>query len=232
MNKRILILIVGLIVIVGGVLVYNRGAEAPANTPKATSTATSTQAQLDGTIPVGNYEIVSASSSVVWAGSKPLLDAYEDTGTFPVSGSIDVSAEGIESATTTFDIADLSVTDVSAGGETAESKLAEHLRSEDFLHAEQYPTSTLVINSVSSTSTEPTSYNVSAGLTIKGQAHTIDFPAEIGMDGDTLVVRANTAIDRSRWNIRYGSPSFFNDLGDDLIADMVDISVDLRAVQK
>jgi hypothetical protein len=49
------------------------------------------------------------------------------------------------------------------------------------------------------------------------------------MQGDSLVVRADTEIDRSRWNIRYGSPSFFNDLGDNAIGDMVDISIDLTA---
>jgi polyisoprenoid-binding protein YceI len=64
---------------------------------------------------------------------------------------------------------------------------------------------------------------------MKGQTNEITFPATIGMQGDSLVVRADTEIDRSRWNIRYGSPSFFNDLGDSAIGDMVDISVDLTA---
>jgi len=44
-----------------------------------------------------------------------------------------------------------------------------------------------------------------------------------------LVVEENTEIDRSRWNIRYGSESFFDDLGDNLIANEVEIEIDLVA---
>ena len=108
-------------------------------------------------------------------------------------------------------------------------QLAGHLRSEDFFAVDQYPTSTLDTTSITPATSSSSTYNVTADLTMKGTTNQVSFPATIGMQENQLIVRANTEIDRSRWSIRYGSPSFFNDLGDNVIGDMVDISVDLVA---
>lgn len=232
MNKATITTLVAILVLViGGVLMFGgENQDQPSATGTTTDpSATTTQAgqDLSADLTAGTYAINTDESTVQWTAYKTLVDGYEDVGTFPVSGTVAVNDDGSISTDATLDIANLSVTSVSGPGGT--NRLANHLRSEDFFAAEEYPTSTLttteVVGSTSSTST----YNVTADLTMKGQTNEITFPATIGMQENSLVVQADTEIDRSRWNIRYGSPSFFNDLGDNVIGDMVDISVNLVA---
>jgi len=192
----------------------------------STSAATSSEA-TSNQLASGTYTIDTNNSTVEWTAYKTLVDGYEDNGTFPVTGIVTVSENGSIAATTTLDIANLNVTSVSGPGGT--DRLANHLRSEDFFAAEQYPTATLTTTNIRSSATSSSTYDVTADLTMKGVTNEISFPADISMEDGSISVRADTEIDRSRWNIRYGSQSFFNDLGDNVIGDMVDISVDVVA---
>jgi polyisoprenoid-binding protein YceI len=221
----ILILLAALIV---SFVVFSSGDQSA--TSDSPETATSTQGEAEGisaTLASGTYEVSTGSSTVTWTAYKTPVDGYEDVGTFPVDGSIAVASDGRITATTTFDVADLNVTSVSGPGST--EKLASHLRSEDFFATDQYPTATLKTTQISPGTTSSSTYNVTADLTMKGVTKEINFPAEIGMQNDNMIVLADTEIDRTRWNIRYGSKSFFDNLGDNVIGDMVDISVNLVA---
>ncbi|MEL6590748.1 MAG: YceI family protein [Bacteroidota bacterium] len=66
-------------------------------------------------------------------------------------------------------------------------------------------------------------------LTIKGISQEISFPAMVNITDNALTAKASFTIDRTMWNIRYGSGKFFDDLGDKVIYDDIELSLDLNA---
>lgn len=104
---------------------------------------------------------------------------------------------------------------------TGKQKLEGHLKSVDFFDTENYKTSELVIKSISEKQKDL--YSITADLTIKGITKPVKFD---------LAVKKNTAvakliIDRTKYNIQYGSGSFFDDLGDRTIYDEFELNVNL-----
>ena len=65
-------------------------------------------------------------------------------------------------------------------------------------------------------------------LTIKKITHPIDFSAEIIEVKPFLKAKASLVFDRSKYDVRYGSGKFFENLGDRLILDEVNVTVDLH----
>jgi polyisoprenoid-binding protein YceI len=102
------------------------------------------------------------------------------------------------------------------------SNLEGHLKSDDFFSISNYPTANLVITKVSKTTKD--NYNISAKLTIKGITQNIDFVAKV--NGKTL--STTLVIDRTKFNIKYGSGSFFDSLGDNMIYDDFELKVKLE----
>jgi polyisoprenoid-binding protein YceI len=101
------------------------------------------------------------------------------------------------------------------------SKLEGHLKSNDFFGVEEYPEAILQITKVRSKG--KSKYECMADLTIKGVTKEIKFEVELGK-GDATT---NIVIDRTKFNVKYGSGSFFKGLGDKMIYDEFEISVDL-----
>jgi len=97
------------------------------------------------------------------------------------------------------------------------NKLDGHLKSEDFFGVEKHPTATFVITSVDET-------QIKGDLTIKG--HTEKHAFVLAREHNTIV--GNVVIDRTKFNIRYGSKSFFNNLKDKAIHD--EFELDIRIV--
>jgi len=102
------------------------------------------------------------------------------------------------------------------------AKLEKHLKSADFFGVEKYPTSKFVITKVASRGT-PGDYKITGDLTIKETTKEIKFNAHLEENTAT----AKITIDRSDFNVRYGSGSFFGNLGDKTIYDEFDLDVNL-----
>jgi polyisoprenoid-binding protein YceI len=113
----------------------------------------------------------------------------------------------------------LNVEDLEGRGKKS---LEGHLNSDDFFSVESFPTSSLQINSGKKTG--PNSYDVSGTLTIKGISHEVNFSLTLGNDDSA---NAKLTFDRSKFNVRYGSGSFFENLGDRLILDDIELEVSL-----
>jgi polyisoprenoid-binding protein YceI len=104
------------------------------------------------------------------------------------------------------------------------------MMSDDFFSTEKFPTSTFEITEVKAG--ESGMVNVSGNLTIKGISKNITIPAKIAKDDKGAQVDATFSIDRTEWDIRYGSGKFFTDLGDKLINDAIDFKLALKATKK
>ncbi len=103
-------------------------------------------------------------------------------------------------------------------------KLEGHLKSEDFFAVDKYPTAKFVITKVAPKGT-PGDYKVYGDLTIKGKTEPIDFYANVKEENGAKVATAKLEIDRTKYDVRYGSGSFFSGLGDKTIYDEFDLDV-------
>ena len=107
-------------------------------------------------------------------------------------------------------------------------KLTGHLKTEDFFSVEKNPTSKFEITKVTAAGTDR--INVTGNLTIKGITEAITFPATVKKEGNSLVaVAKNVMVNRAKYDIRYGSKSFFNDIGNKAIDDEFELSINLVA---
>ncbi|MAU27360.1 MAG: lipid-binding protein [Muricauda sp.] len=117
------------------------------------------------------------------------------------------------------DMTSITVTDLE--GEYKD-KLEGHLKSDDFFSVANHPSSKLVFTNVKSTGKN--AYEVTGDLTIKGITKPVTFDVSIYGSKATATMK----IDRAQYDVRYGSGSFFENLGDKTIYDEFDLVVDLE----
>ena len=103
--------------------------------------------------------------------------------------------------------------------------LEGHLKSDDFFGVDKFPLAKLVITG--STSFDKGTGVVSGTLTIKGVTNPIEFKSAMQKKDDGTWFFANIVVDRTKYNIRYGSGSFFDNLGDKTIYDEFNVKVNL-----
>ena len=106
------------------------------------------------------------------------------------------------------------------------AKLEGHLKSDDFFGVETFPTAKLEIKS--SSAFKNNKGTVNAHLTIKDITHPIKF--EVRKDGKWLM--AEIVVDRSKYDVRYGSGSFFDNLGDKMIYDDFTMTVKIATMNE
>ncbi|MFZ4543344.1 MAG: YceI family protein [Saprospiraceae bacterium] len=107
-------------------------------------------------------------------------------------------------------------------------KLVGHLKSDDFFGVSKFPASMLKIKSVMAKGGNQ--YDVKADLTIKGITHELSFPATIDVKGTEMKATAKVMVERTKYGIRYGSGSFFENLGDKAIDNNFEMEVNLVAM--
>lgn len=105
-------------------------------------------------------------------------------------------------------------------------RLEGHLKSEDFFGVEKYPTSKFVITRAIPQDTKG-NYKVIGNLTIKESTKEVKFFAHVSEKDGKVTATGKMTIDRSEYNVRYGSGSFFDDLGDKTIYDEFDMDITL-----
>ncbi len=170
-----------------------------------------------------NYSVDTKATTVNWLGEKV---TGEHNGTINLkSGNLEMKDAKIKSGTFVMDmnsIVCLDLTDPEYNG-----KLVGHLKSDDFFGVADHPTATLVVTSTESFSKGFAT--VKGNLTIKGITQPVEFKATMSEDPEGLRFFANITIDRSKFNVKYGSGSFFDNLGDKTIYDEFKLKVNLLA---
>ena len=101
-------------------------------------------------------------------------------------------------------------------------KLEGHLKSDDFFGVAKFPSASLNFTHVESTGKN--SYKVAGDITIKGKTESISF--DLSVYGSKA--NASLKVDRTKFDVRYGSTSFFDGLKDKAIYDEFDLVVDLE----
>ena len=101
-------------------------------------------------------------------------------------------------------------------------KLEGHLKSPDFFSVVKFKESSL--KTVSSIKISDNNFKVDGILTIKDISHPITFDLSINEN----ILSANLVFDRSKYDVRFRSGSFFENLGDKLILDDIELEVILQ----
>ncbi len=108
-------------------------------------------------------------------------------------------------------------------------KLIGHLNSTDFFNVREFPTADVKITKVMKLTNKADSYNLTADVTIKGITKSITFPATFKGAGNGFNGNAKITIDRTLWDIKYGSSNFFEGLGDKAIKNEIELNVNIAS---
>lgn len=161
-------------------------------------------------------------SSVEWIGEKV---TGKHNGSIKIKeGSISLHDGKLSTGKIIIDMESITCSDLE--GEWSD-KLVGHLNSADFFDVKNHKTSTLEITGF--THKEEKNYTVKGNLTIKGITKPITFPASIEIKDNKLASFAELKIDRTLYDIKYGSGKFFDNLGDKMIDDEFTIKFKIAA---
>lgn len=141
------------------------------------------------------------------------------------SGSLAIDHGVLKGGSFEIDMASITCTDLQ--GEWA-GKLVGHLKSPDFFGTDAYPTAKFVIKKAIATDTKG-NYKIVGDLTIKTTTKEVKFNANLATDGSMATATGKIVIDRSEFDVRYGSGSFFDGLGDKTVYDEFDVNFTLVA---
>ncbi|WP_034041033.1 YceI family protein [Wocania ichthyoenteri] len=190
-----------------------------ANTKEAETVAT-TEATAE------KYTANITESTIEWKGFKP---TGTHTGTINLeNGVLNLTDGKINSGTFLIDMKSIEVTDIPKEDEY-NGKLVGHLKNADFFDVEKYPSAAFEITGLSEAEGKTM---LSGNLTLKETKNNVTFPVMVtNTDGAVTLTSETFTIDRSKWNVKYGSKSFFDDLGDKFINDDIELKITVKATK-
>ncbi len=162
---------------------------------------------------------VDLTASVLnWKGSKP---TGSHNGTVALkSGNLDVKNGLLNGGVFVVDLTTIKNLDMA--GSNGAAKIEGHLKGDDFFDVEKYPTSTFTITKVKK---DGSKLAVTGNLQIKDVTKSITIPAMIATENGVIVFTSEVFnINRADFNVKYGSKSFFDNLKDKFIDDMMEMS--------
>jgi polyisoprenoid-binding protein YceI len=162
-------------------------------------------------------------SSLKWHAKKVTGEHF---GTIKLhSGEMDIENNQLKGGSFNIDMTSIECTDLT--GEWHD-KLVNHLKSDDFFSVAKHATASIKITSVTPIkNAKPGSnnYNIKANLTIKGITSEVEFPAMIVITKNQVIANAEIIVDRTKYDVRYGSKNFFSDIGDKAIDNEFSLKV-------
>lgn len=216
-----LILNVGLFAMLGGAFTACKNNNNEAEMTEAKEVAQAEQEAVE-------FKVDTAGSVIEWQGEKP---TGTHTGTIKIAeGSFKANDSILESGTFVIDMQSIEVTDLEGEDKT---DLEAHLKGTvegqegDFFNVTKYPEATFEVTGISEKEGQKM---LEGNLTIKEETKNIAFPVSISKDGESIQITSEEfSIDRTKWNVNYGSKSVFDGLGDKFINDEVSLKIDLKA---
>ncbi|MBP9828053.1 YceI family protein [Patescibacteria group bacterium] len=168
----------------------------------------------------GAYQANTEESVITWSGKKAIMPAHTGKVSInfadlmieeyqPVAGSVVINMQSITS-------------------DEELVLLEEHLKNDDFFAVETYPTATFTVTNLGTISPPTSNYVATGIMKIRDIEKEISFPIKITQEEDgNIRVTGIIIIDRTDFDIRYNSSSFFENLGDALIENNFTLTLDL-----
>jgi polyisoprenoid-binding protein YceI len=165
-------------------------------------------------------EINTKTSSVEWLGKK--IGGKHEGNIQLKSGYFEIEDGQIEAGNFVMDMATITNTDLKNDGYN--QKMVGHLKSDDFFGVEKYPTANFEVTESSNFTNGKAT--ITGNITIKGITERISF--DIVQSGKEYSAKID--IDRAKFDVRYNSNSFFDNLGDKAIDDIFTLHVKLVVI--
>ena len=167
-------------------------------------------------------KIDTKNSLVKWTGYK-VTGQHEGTITLKKGELKFDSDSNLIGGVFDMDMKSINTTDLDGG---SKDRLDSHLKNDDFFSVNKYNTANLVFTKIKFSRNENSykNYVVDGDLTIKGITNPISFEINIYKNSASVDLK----IDRTKFNIKYGSASFFDGLKDRAIYDEFDLEVRLK----
>lgn len=194
-----------------------------------------TTASESAAINVGTGEMLPLdleASVVKWKGAKVTGDSHN--GIVKIQeGAVMVDENGnLSGGEFTIDLNTIESEDLKPG--EGKEKLEGHLKAEDFFHVAEHPTAMFKITGLEKTG--PDQYNVTGDLTVRGQTHSIDFPATVTVNGKAVNATADFKFDRTKYGIEFHSKQDADwwdegkaELKDQVINNEIELMIDLKS---
>lgn len=109
----------------------------------------------------------------------------------------------------------------------SDNNLIKHLKDPDFFDVKIFPFSRIAITKVSSINVEDK--EITGNLTIKGITNPVTFPAKMEVKDGIVKANGKLVIDRTKWNVRYNSGKFYDNLADETISDSIEFDIKIVA---
>lgn len=167
-------------------------------------------------------------TKIYWRGSKPV---GEHNGVIKIKEGGNFLVNDGELVGGKFIIDMHSIVDLDLKDPEKNAKLVGHLKSEDFFYVDSFPEATFEITSVEKSDVEGFNKKITGNLTMKNITHSIAFNANVMVNENMVVAKTeDIVLDRTKWNVNYGSKSVFKDLKDKFINDEFTISIDAHSM--
>ncbi len=187
-------------------------------------------AQTTVTLPEGCYTVDPDASQVEWAGRNPNT---RHIGTVDIAkGVIDIKDKTI---TGTVEIDMNTIHNINLEGDELQPVLEAHLRSDDFFFTKMFPKAVFTLKEAKRIEpgwlTAP-NYHIKGELNLRGASVDLEFDATVALIEDgSFVLEAHFDIDRTRWNVIYGSTRFFEHLGMHKVFELLSFQIRMIAVR-
>lgn len=162
------------------------------------------------------YRVDASASTITWHATKV---TGEHMGTVDVTnGYLSMTDGQLTAANVIANMETIRCTDLE--GEWGD-KLVGHLNSDDFFNVSEHKTSSFTLRNIAAlteTKGEAT-HSVTGDFTIRGITKSITFEAKVMDNAGKLSIEGSVVLDRAQFDVKYGSGSFFDNLGDNLIHD-------------
>lgn len=178
----------------------------------------------------GKFNVDYKASTISWHGEKATGSGHD--GTIRVSsGQVVVAKGAITTAKLKVDMNGITCTDLADA--EMNSNLINHLKSEDFFNVANFPDANFEMTSIKEAADKSgNTHTVSGKMTIKGITKDISFPAKVTATPTNVTIDGAMTLDRSQFEVKYGSETFFGTLGDKAISNDIKLSVHLIANKK
>jgi polyisoprenoid-binding protein YceI len=172
----------------------------------------------------GRYPVDLNASAIEWSGRNPNGKHW---GTIKMSsGTIAVNNGNLGGE---FEIDMTAIKNIDLEGDELQPVLISHLESDDFFFTRLFPKARFVIlgsEAINDRSRSGPNFRIAGNLELRGISAEIEFPATLSLTADDkILAEAHFDIDRTRWNILYGSSRFFEHLGMHLVYDPISVQL-------
>ncbi len=179
------------------------------------------------------YSVDAAASKIEWSSEKKLIE-WKHNGTVAIKSGVlykSTDAEKGDMVTGRIIVDMTTLTNLDKGGPN--ETLVKHLKSADFFDVETYPEAMLDFTASvdpAATAESGAPWQATGTMTIHGKSNPVEFVVNAEESADGLVVGTTSlVIDRSKYDVKFGSESFFQGLGDNIIRDDIPLTITLTA---